>query len=159
MADKDDEAGVVSTEMASKLLMISAARLGQIEKMEYVKKVGRNRWNLVNLVQGYINFLRDEDRRSSKSAGASRIQSIRADQLEMDVAAKRRELVPIEDVRLILDSAAGLMRSEMMAVPARFTRDVGERKRLDGLMAAAMNKVADGMDEKATAIEANEALE
>ena len=159
MAEADNEQGVISTEMAAKLLMISVARVGQIEKMEYIKKVGRNRWNLVNLVQGYINFLRDEDRRSSKSAGASRIQSIKADQLEMDIAAKRRELVAIDDVRLVLDGAAGLMRTEMMAVPARFTRDIAERKRLDTLMAEAMNTVADGMDEKAAKIAAGDALD
>jgi len=155
-SETDEQRGTITTDMAARLLMVSKARIGQLEKMEYFQKIAKNRWNLAAVVQGYIKFLKDEERRSSKSAGASRIQSIRGDRLEMEMAEKRRQLVPVEDVRVVLDSAAGLMRSEMMAVPARFTRDVADRKRLDGIIATAMNKVADGMDEKAAAIQTGE---
>ncbi len=149
---KPDAAGIISTGQAAKLLMVSEAWIGKLHKMEYVPKAGRGRWNLVSVVQGYIRFLKDEDRRSSKSASASRMTDVKIARLEMDMAKERHELVPMDDARLVLDTAASLMQSSLMAVPAKFTRDIAERRRLEALIAEAMSSVADGIEKKANAL-------
>lgn len=155
MAEKKKQSapGVVTTAQAAKLLMVSEAWIGKLHKMEYVPKVGRGQWNLVAVVQGYIRFLKDEDRRSSKSAAAARGRDVKTELLEMQMREKRRELVPRDDVLLVLDTAASLTQSTLMAVPAKFTRDIRERRRLEKLIADALNRVADGVDKKATALE------
>lgn len=153
---KQADAGIITTTQAAKLLMVSEAWVGKLHKMEYVPKAGRGRWNLVAVVQGYIRFLKDEDRRSSKSASHSRMTDIKAERLEMQMRAERRELVPFDDTRLVLDTAAGLMQSALMSVPAKFTRDVAERRRLEKLIAEALNSVADGMEKKAAALKEGE---
>ena len=150
---------VISTSQAAKLLMCTEAWIGKLHKMEYFPKRGRGKWNLVEVVQGHIRFLRDEDRRSSKSAGASRIQEMRAERMQMEIDITRRALVPLEDVQVVLDSAASLMRSSIMSVPARFTRDRTEKARLDKMLAETMNSIASGMDKKAANIEAGEPLD
>lgn len=147
-----DAAGQITTAQAAKLLMVSEAWIGKLHKMEYVPKAARGKWNLVAVVQGYIRFLKDEDRRSSKSASHSRMTDIKAERLEMQMKAERRELVPFEDTRLVLDTAAGLMQSSLMAIPAKFTRDIAERRRLEGMIAQALNDIADGMEKKAEAL-------
>lgn len=154
MAEKKKQAdpGVITTTQAAKLLMVSEAWIGKLHKMEYVPKAGRGKWNLVSVVQGYIRFLKDEDRRSSKSASHSRMTDIKAERLEMQMKAERRELVPFDDTRLVLDTAAGLMQSTLMAVPAKFTRDIAERRRLEALIVEALGTVADGIEKKADAL-------
>jgi phage terminase Nu1 subunit (DNA packaging protein) len=154
MADQktSDPAGTISTSQAAKLLMVSEMWIGKLHKMEYIPKAGRGKWNLIAVVQGYIRFLKDEDRRSSKSAAQSRITDIKAARLEMQMQAERRELVPLDDTRLVLDTAASLMQSNLMAVPSKFTRDVKERRRLEAMIAEALCKIADGMDKKAAAL-------
>ena len=147
-----EPAGTISTSQAAKLLMVSEMWVGKLHKMEYIPKAGRGKWNLVAVVQGYIRFLKDEDRRSSKSAAQSRITDIKAARLEMQMQADRRELVPLDDARLVLDTAASLMQSNLMAVPAKFTRDVKERRRLEAMIAEALGKIADGIDKKAAAL-------
>lgn len=147
-----DAAGQITTAQAAKLLMVSEAWIGKLNKMEYVPKAARGKWNLVAVVQGYIRFLKDEDRRSSKSASHSRMTDIKAERLEMQMKAERRELVPFEDTRLVLDTAAGLMQSSLMSIPAKFTRDIAERRRLEGMIAQALNDIADGMEKKAEAL-------
>lgn len=147
-----DQAGQITTAQAAKLLMVSEAWIGKLHKMEYVPKAARGKWNLVAVVQGYIRFLKDEDRRSSKSASHSRMTDIKAERLEMQMKAERRELVPFEDTRLVLDTAAGLMQSSLMSIPAKFTRDIAERRRLEGMIAQALNDIADGMEKKAEAL-------
>lgn len=151
-AKKKDDPGVITTAQAAKLLGVSEMWIGKLHKMEYVPKVGRGKWSLVAVVQGYIRFLKDEDRRSSKSASHSRMTDIKAERLEMQMRAERRELVPLDDTRLVLDTAAGLMQSSLMAVPAKYTRDVAERRRLEGLIADALGDIAKGIDKKADAL-------
>jgi phage terminase Nu1 subunit (DNA packaging protein) len=133
--------------------MVSEAYIGRLAKMEYLSKAGRGRWSLVNVVQGYIRFLKDEDRRSSKSASASRMTEVRTSAIEMKMATERRELVPREDVNLVLDSAASLMQSALMAVPSKYTRNLAEKRKLEKLIADALGVVADGMEKKAKALE------
>lgn len=148
-----DAAGTITTAQAAKLLGVSEAWIGKLHKMEYVPKAGRGKWNLVAVVQGYIRFLKDEDRRSSKSASASRMQDVKTARLEMQMKVESRELVPFEDAKLVLDTAAGLIRSSVMAVPAKYTRDLKERRRLEDLLAAALGQIATGIDRKAAALE------
>lgn len=150
---KADEAGIITTTQAAKLLMVSEAWIGKLHKMEYVPKAGRGRWNLVSVVQGYVRFLKDEDRRSSKSASAARGRDVKTEMLEMAMQEKRRELVPLDDTRLVLDTAASLIQSNLMAVPSKFTRDIPERRRLEKMIADALGVAAKGIEKKAAALE------
>jgi phage terminase Nu1 subunit (DNA packaging protein) len=144
--------GIVTTAQAAKVLMVSEAWIGRLHKMEYVPKHGRGQWNLVAVFQGYIRFLKDEERRSSKSAAASRNRDVKTEMLEMQLKEKRRELVPIDDVQIVLDTAASLMQSTLMSVPSKFTRDIKERNRLDKMITTALGKIGDGMEAKMGAL-------
>ena len=88
-----------------------------IERSNKEVKLDRGRWNLVSVVQGHIRFLKDEERRISKSAAHTRIQDIPAERLDLQLRAERRELVPLDDARLVLDTAAAEMRAKLMAIP------------------------------------------
>jgi len=151
-----EPAGTITTQQAAKLLMVSEAWIGKLNKMEYIPKAGRSRWHLVAVVQGYIRFLKDEDRRSSKSASSSRMQDVKTERLEMQMRSERRELVEREDVNLVLDTAASLMQSSLMAVPAKYTRNMAERRKLEKLIADALGVIATGMEKKAAALAAGD---
>ena len=156
MSEVDNElpAGVITTAQAAKLLMVSEAWLGRLAKEGYIRKLDRGRWNLVSVVQGHIRFLKDEERRGSKNASHTRIQDIRAERLDLQLRAERRELVPMDDARLVLDTAAAEMRAKLMAIPPAFTREVDERRKLEAVVVDALNEIADAMDQKAAALEA-----
>lgn len=139
----------ITTSQAAKLLMVSEVWINKLHKMEYVPKAGRGKWNLVSVVQGYIRFLKDDDRRSSKSAAQSRITDIKAARLEMQMKAERRELVPLEDLHFVFDIGVSAVRAQMMAVPAKFTRDVKERRRLEKMIVEGLELASAEMKGKA----------
>ena len=158
MVDTNDQTGFrrPTAAQAAKLLMVSEAWLGRLAKEGYIKKLERGRWNLVAVVQGHIRFLKDEERRNNKSAAHTRIQDIRAERLDLQLRAERRELVPLDDARLVLDTAAAEMRAKLMAIPPAFTREVEERRKLEALVVDALNEIADAMDQKAEALESGD---
>ena len=64
--------------------------------------------------------------------------------------------MPLDDARLVLDTAAAEMRAKLMAIPPAFTREVDERRKLEALVVDALNEIADAMDQKAAALEAGD---
>lgn len=77
---KDDQTRQVDTitdEQASALLMISQQRVRQLVRDGYIPRTARDTYPLVGVVQGYLRFLRDDERRSSRSARATNLNDAR----------------------------------------------------------------------------------
>lgn len=145
--------GTISIGTAAKLLKVSDERIRQLVKLGYIKRVGRGAFNLVNVVHGYIDFLKEEERRSSKSATASRMQDAKTAEIEMRIAEKRRQLIPVEDHHAALDIVVGKVRAEFSGLPARVTRDMGLRRQLEAETNASLNRIADAVEASAEFIE------
>lgn len=144
-----DGANLISTETAAQLLMISGERVRQLVKAGWIDKPQKGRVSLTGAVQGYIRFLKDEERRNSKSASASRVSDRRADEIELRIEERSGAL--IEEARrealAIIDVFAGGLRADLTALPARLTNDIALRRRIengiDDAFAAASKRAAD----------------
>jgi hypothetical protein len=155
----DHLGALITTPEAEALLGVSRVWIMKLSKAGYIAQHSRGRWILSEVVQGYIRFLRDEDRRTSKSSSASRMQDVKTQRLEMQMAADRRELVPREEAQIVLDTAAASMRGPVMAVAAKFTREVAERRRLERLLGDALGTIADTLDKRAQALATGRGIE
>jgi len=127
----DPPAGMITAGQASRLLDLTLERLRQLAKAGAIPKAVNGNYPLVPTVQGYIRFLKDEERRTSKSASASRVQEARAHEIELRTAERRREMIPVDDAIGALDFVVGRCVTEMTGLPVRFTRDVSERRKLE----------------------------
>ena len=151
--EQKSEGGFISVGMASRLLMVSEERVRQLVKLGYVPRVAKGKFPLVGVVQGYIKFLKDEERRSSKTATASRMQDAKAAKIEIEIAEKKRELIPVEDHRLVIDIITAKVRDEISGLPARFTREMELRRKLETEVNASLNRIAGAIDASADFIE------
>lgn len=73
MADQDQaqsagQTGTISGEQAARLLMISAERVRRLVNAEYITRAGVGRYPMVGVLQGYIRFLKNEERRTADRA-------------------------------------------------------------------------------------------
>lgn len=142
MAEEASKAGLIAAGQAARLLMISDERIRQIVKLGYIPRSNKGMYPLVELIQGYIKFLKDDERRSSKSATASRMQDAKAAEIEMRIAEKRRELIPLEEADAALSFLVGKVRSEFSGLPARATRDMPLRRKLESEVNGSLNRIA-----------------
>lgn len=136
------EAGTIGTAQTAKLLDITDEWLRRLTAQGYIPKAKRGRYNLVDAVQGYIRFLRDEGKRTSKTAQLTRMQDAKAEEIMLRVAEKRRELIPVEDAQAAIDIFIAAIRDEMAGLPARFTRDLDLRRKLEAETNASLNRIA-----------------
>jgi hypothetical protein len=125
--------GETTTAVVAALLMITPARLGQLEKAGWFAKVGRDRYRLVEVVQGFIKYLRDDARRSSTTAAASRVQDARAVEIELRTAEKQKlfEARGHAAAAEAVDDVLGPLRPDLLAIPARLTADIALRRKFE----------------------------
>lgn len=132
--------GECDTATACKLLMISNQWLGQLIKDGWIKRIGRGRFNVVDVVQGHIKYMRDEARRTSQTQSVSRVQTARAEQIELETRVKLGELIPVDDLCDFLDGTIGTFRSELAGVAAASTRDMEVRAEIEKNVDAAIDR-------------------
>lgn len=138
-----EAAATIAIDVAAKLLMVTPEWVRRLTKDGWIAKTDRGRYRVVDVVQGYIRFLKDEARRATKTASHTRLQEIRARKEELAVAQTERELVPLADAMTLVDEVAGAVVARVNAIPARFTRNIEQRARLQQEVDEALAEVAD----------------
>ncbi|WP_276200586.1 hypothetical protein [Chelatococcus sp. XZ-Ab1] len=121
-------AEMISTRGATHLLMLTEARLRQLAGMGYFPKAVKGKYPLGAVVQGYIRFLKDEERRTSKVQADSGLKAARQREVELRIAEREGRLVEMADVEAVVTHIFGKLRAELDGVPASVTRDRAMRE-------------------------------
>ncbi|WP_245501734.1 hypothetical protein [Mesorhizobium sp. M2A.F.Ca.ET.039.01.1.1] len=150
--EPQQQSGTITIGQVARLLMISEERVRQLVKAGYIPKSARGVYPLVGAIQGYIRSLKDDQKNTSKTAGDSRVRDARAQEIEIRIAEKRRELIPIEDATAALDKTLATVVAELAGLPARVTRDVPTRRAIEKELDAARNRMAASLRASAAAI-------
>ena len=141
--------GLITTAQAAQLILMTPERVRQLSREGWFPKAERGKFHLVAVVQGYIRFLKDAERRASKSAVATRMQDIKTQKAELELAAAQKDLLPREDLLAAVDVMSAAVKNEMLGLPARITRDPQERAALDDEVRHALNRISNGLERSA----------
>lgn len=151
-ARKSIAAAEISLAEAAEITGLTKQWLNRLNRDGYVLKSARGRYLLANVVQGYVRFLKDEDRRTSKSASASRVQDARAAEIEFRIAREKGQLIETAEAIAFVDEALGLLKSEFDGMPARLTRDVEFRRKIETQIDDVFRRAADRAKQAADAL-------
>jgi hypothetical protein len=152
--------GLIKTEVAAALLMVTVEWVRRLTNEGWITKVAKDQYRVQDVVQGYIKYLRDENRQTSKSAAASRVQDARAEAIQLQLDEKRGVMLQQGQAEAVtvIDEFFGGLRSDLMAIPARVTADLVLRRKIedgiDDAFGAASKRAVDAADRVATAGEA-----
>lgn len=151
MAEKKTEAPAgggdqITFEVAGRLLMIGPERIRQLIKAGYIVRTKPGYTTVVSAVQGYIRFLKDDARQNTKSAAASRAVDARAQEIELRIKERTRELIPQEDAIMAMDLLVGEVNRQLSGLPARITRDVPLRRQIEAKVNEAKGEIARALE-------------
>jgi hypothetical protein len=127
-------------------LGVSAQRVGQLANAGWFKALDgarRGTYNWIEACGGYVRFLRDEDRRSSKSASETRIKDAKAFDIEVRTKQRLGHLIPLEVYEEMIDNIAGVVRSEFAGMAAACTRDLTMRRIIEREANARLRRIAE----------------
>lgn len=143
--DYRQNSDLIPLDVAARLLMISADRIRQLSKAGYITIPKRGHTTIVSAVQGYIRFLKEDARKETKTAAASRVTDARTAEIELRIAERKRELIPLEDAILAMDLFVGLTIKELVGLPAQITRDMKLRRDIEAKIDGARTRIADAL--------------
>ena len=127
----DDRVSAISLDQAARLLMVTPQWVRKLVREGWITALGRGSYPLVGVVQGYIKFLKDEERKSTKTAAASRKDEARTREIEQRIAERDRRLIDLEEHDAVLDEVVGTIKASFVGLPARVTRDLDLRAKIE----------------------------
>lgn len=142
--ERDD---LITLEVAARLLMISVERVRQLSKSGYIDRPKPGRTTVVSAVQGYIRFLKDEERKNTKSDASNRVADARAAEIELRTAERRRDLISQEEAIAAMDLVVGKVTETLSGLPARITRDLVLRRKIEAAVHTGRKEIASTLAE------------
>lgn len=134
---------VLSAEAMAAVCGFSTDYLRQLERAGRFRKIGRDRYAPAAVFAGYIAHLKDEERRSTKSAEAKRVLEARAREIEIRNAMREGRLIEADDMAEHVAMVIGAFRSELAGVPAAATRDLALRAAIEAPLEDAITRLRD----------------
>jgi hypothetical protein len=136
-------AGALKIEQAAGLLRLSVRRINQLIQEGWIKRDSAGTLTIVAAVHGYLDFKDEEIKRIQLKASYNEVRRARAHEISLRTAKQERELIPREEAEEFVQLLIGEVVSRLLGLPARYTRDVNDRKQLETLVASVRAEVAD----------------
>lgn len=97
---------------------------------------------MIEAVQSYLAHLRDTARTASASAAMARARDARAEASELALAVSRRDLIPDGEAETAADFLCGVIVEKIGGLPARVTRDLCDRRRIEDALVKTQEAIA-----------------
>jgi phage terminase Nu1 subunit (DNA packaging protein) len=136
------KAQTITVGQAAALLGRSERWVTDLVQKGFIAKEARGQYSLVAVVRGAVAYYEDLIEKSNKSAAASRATDARTREIELRIAERRRELISVEDAKAVVLEFGAIVRAEFNALPARYTRDMTERRKLEQEVDGSFERIA-----------------
>lgn len=127
---------------AAALLNRSPRWVNNLAKEGFISKEGVGKYTVAEVVRGAMAYYESLLQKSTKTAAASRVTDARTREIELRIAERRRELIPQEDAKAVVLEFGAIVRAEFTALPARYTRDLAERRKLEQEVDGSFERIA-----------------
>jgi hypothetical protein len=134
--------GVTATTLAVHL-GLSQPRIAQLAAEGVIPRRPDGRFDLDVCRLAYLKWLRDPARRSARSEAASTLVAAKARDIEVRTQQRLGRLVPIEIYDEMIDTMAGMVRSEFAGLAAVCTRDVTLSRIIEREVNAKLRRIAE----------------
>ncbi len=132
----------LTLEQAAALLIRSRTWVTDRIREGYIKR-DENGLSVLAIVRGAMAYYEDLLVKTSKSAAAARVTDARTREIEIRIAERMAELIPLEDAQAVVMELAATVRGELTGFPIAFTRDVAERRKLQTAVDGILRRMAD----------------
>jgi phage terminase Nu1 subunit (DNA packaging protein) len=139
---------------------VSAVAIGNLEKAGWFKRDDTGFFEAVAFIRGWSAY-KDELRKraGTKQGAANRIQEARAIEIELRTARDAGELIEMSAAIGVVQSIAGETRAVFGALPARFTRDLEMRAKLETMVNEGFNQIADRLEREMAALACSDGVD
>lgn len=132
----------LTADQAAALVGRSRRWIFDLANKGFIEKAKGGSFSLLAIVRGVVAYYEAQLQESSKAATANRATEARTREIELRIQERSRELIPLEDAKAVVGEMATAVKSEFQGLPARYTRDMQERRRLEQEIDAAFERLS-----------------
>lgn len=141
-AGGDPDGEIVSAVVLAGHLDVSRTFIPKLEADGVIHRQPGSGYRLAESRTNYIRHLRRARTQSPRTEAEAEFLRKRTMALEVRTMERLKTLVPVELLEESIDLITGLYRTELASLPARFTRDIRERRRLEDDIRAMLKRIA-----------------
>jgi len=139
----------LSVAEAASLFGMTPRWLQALVKAGHIEKPARGEYRLGAVCSGVLAHMEARIAAGSKAAAGNRASEARAREIELRIAERQRDLIPVEDAKAVVAQIAGLAKAELVGLPARFTRDPEMKRRLEVEVDGMLRRMAEAAERAA----------
>lgn len=148
MSDQaEGTANTISAEVAARLIKVTPRRLQQLVKDGWITRQRHGRYTVVGVVHGYLDYRDDLERRRQVQQQDTDLRQARQREIEQRMAIRDARLIAIEEHDAVFDEAIGMLKSELLGLPARISRRRDLRGRIESEIDGVLNRAADRFEQ------------
>jgi hypothetical protein len=137
-----------TSEICAILGLGSNITLGKLEKSGWIKRVGKNEWPLSATVQGYVKSVR-ESRHATASAATAELRKAQLEKLKLANEREAGLSMPVAESLAIFSEVFGALKAALDGLPARCSRDLELRQKIQGELNDVLTRAADHFEKLA----------
>lgn len=144
----------VTTPDLAVILGVTERRVQQLEAAGVFAKAGHGEWDLPAAVQAYIRHRVAAKTKRTATAGKAeeKLKAAKAAREELKLNVERAALIGTDEALQALDEIMGPLRADLAGVPARVTREMALRDKIENEIDAALGRAADTLAARGAAI-------
>jgi len=143
---------VITQRDAAALIGVSTRWALKLVKDGFIKKNAQGKYEVGAVVSGYVASLKSDKADDSKKTADSAYNSERLVKLQMSNAKDANDLIEIGEALAAMENLVGLVRSEITSIPARVTRDMTERRKIDEIVNDGLSRITKQLEKEAGAL-------
>jgi hypothetical protein len=118
----------ITLAQAGKILSISDQWLRELGKRGFIPAPVNGMVSMDKAIQGYLKWLKASNSQAGKNDTASKLQHLRAQEIEIRISQRLSELISTEDFSKSVEIVYTILYSEIINLPSLATNDFGNKE-------------------------------
>jgi phage terminase Nu1 subunit (DNA packaging protein) len=146
----------IGIQEVGELLRLSERRVQQLVNEGWITKSGRGRYCVSDVVHGHIDYLEDQKKNARQTATDDELRAERARKLRLENDRTEGILIESDAAMNVIDEICATYRIGLGALPARVTRDLAMRRKIEDEIDRILVTVADKFEDRAALLASSE---
>ena len=143
---------VIQKDLA-KILGLTDRRVRDMVSEGILERTGRSEFPIAENVKRYLDYKVRLAVEAAAPPAADGLRLKREEQLAIRIGREDRQLITLQEAIETVDAVVGHFMQTIAGLPARLTRDVGERKRIEAQLDEIRQQLSDDFGKEARALE------
>lgn len=144
---------IITRKEAAEITGRSVQWITNLTNEGFLTRVGRGQYEIGPFLKGIVGYFESRIKASADADVATAAIAARTREIELRTAQRLSELIAVDDVLEVITQMTAIFRAELLALPADYTSDPDEQRKMQAEVDATLKRIAAASDKARAAIQ------